>query len=154
MGLRQCLAFADLLWRFCLIFTPGRVWLMIVTVFSSCHTQIYINITQLPLPGLYIMTFVFVFRYSLTKLGNLSFPHRCIPIVKQNTITWLFSPDQQSMEHHNIVVQRDSIICCLFPPQISIITILAEFRRRCTLVALVDHLLCYTSLIFFQPRLL
>ena len=100
-----------------MIFTPGQVWLLIVTVFSSCHTQIYINITQLPLPGLYIMTFVFVFRYSLTKLGNLSFPHRCIPIVKQNTITWLFSPDQQSMEHHNIVVQRDSIICCLFPPK-------------------------------------
>ena len=135
-------------------FYSGRVWLMIVTVFSSCHTQIYINITQLPLPGLYIMTLVFVFRYSLTKkLGNLSFPHRCIPIVKQNTITWLFSPDQhQSMEPHNIVVQQDSIICCLFPPQISIITILAEFRRRCTLVALVNHLLCYTSLISFQPR--
>ena len=87
LGVRQCLAFADLLWRFCLIFTLGRVWLMIVTVFSSCHTQIYINITQLPLPGLYIMTFVFVFRYSLTKLGNLSFPHRCIPIVKKSTIT-------------------------------------------------------------------
>ena len=46
LSLRQCLAFADLLWRFCLIFTPGRVWLMIVTVFSSCHTQIYINITH------------------------------------------------------------------------------------------------------------
>ena len=67
LGLRQCLAFADLLWRFCLIFTPGRVWLMIVTVFSSCHTQIYINITQLPLPGLYIMTFVFQILINETR---------------------------------------------------------------------------------------